>query len=128
MLSNAFALAVLTTSAFIIVYQKLPRKIRRMIEKYSLVSDLLALIGVYLLLGGTLTALVAGAMVGLFVSVLLHIANNPDDYLYLYDMRDFLKEKMAEAKEALNTYGQTYRKNKAEREKSEQPEFSVVNA
>ena len=114
MISNAIALAILTTAGCIIVYQKLPRKVRKMIEKYSLMTDLIALIAVYYLLGGTLTALMAGAMCGLFVSVLLHIANNSEDYLYLYDMRGFLREKLEEAKVALNIYGQTYKAKKNE--------------
>lgn len=109
MLSNAVALALLTTAGFIVIYKKLPRKVRRFIEKYSLATDLFALILVYMLLGGTLTALVAGALCGLMISILLYVANNPEDFLYLYDLRDFMKDKLALAKEALNTYGEVYR-------------------
>lgn len=112
MLSNALALAILTTAGCIIVYQKLPRKVRRLIEKYSLMTDLVALIAVYMLLGGTLTALVAGAMCGLFVSILLHVANNEEDYLYLYDLRDFLKEKLVEARDMASAYGRLYKEKK----------------
>lgn len=109
MLSNAVALALLTTAGFIVIYKKLPRKVRRFIEKYSLATDLFALILVYMLLGGTLTALVAGALCGLMISILLYVANNPEDFLYLYDLRDFMKDKLALAKETLNTYGEVYR-------------------
>ena len=114
MLSNALALALLTTSGFVIVYRKLPRKVRRYIEKYSLVADVAALILVYVLLGGTLTALVAAAMVGLFVSALLHIAHedNKEDFLFLYDLMKYLKEKTSQARQALKDYGQMYRKKK----------------
>lgn len=112
MLGDAFALALVTTTGFVIIYQKLPRRIRRFIEKYSLISDLVALILVYLLLGGTLRALMAGAICGLMVSVLLHVANHQEDFLYLYDLRDFLKTQLQAGKEALNAYGKKYRENK----------------
>lgn len=112
MLSTAFALALLTTGACMLVYNKLPRKARKFIEKHSLLADLAALLAVYALLGGTLTALTAGAMCGIMVSVMLHIANNADDYLYLYDLRDYIKEKLIEVKSALNSYGRIYRSRK----------------
>jgi len=114
MLSTAIALATLTTAGCLIIYSKLPRRLRKFIEKHNLLTDLLCLIGIYFLLGGTLTALFAASICGLIISVLLHVANNPDEYLYLYDLRDFIKEKLADAKEALNVYGQTYRKRKTE--------------
>lgn len=109
MLTTAASLAVLTTVGCLIIYNKLPRRIRKFIEKHSLLTDLLCLIGIYMLLGGTLTALFAASMCGLAISVLLHIANHPDDFLYLYDLRDFLKEKMKDAKLMLDAYGHAYR-------------------
>jgi hypothetical protein len=112
MLTTALALAILTTAGCMAVYKKLPRKVRRFIEKHSLMTDLFTLIMVYTLLGGTLTALMAGAFVGLFVSGLLHISNNPEDFLYLYDLRDLIKEKVIEAQRALNEYGREYREKK----------------
>lgn len=112
MLSNALALAIATTAGAYMIYSKLPRKVRRFVQKYALMTDLTTLVAVYLLLGGTLTALMAGALCGLFVSMLLHIANNEEDFLYLYDLRDFLKTQLAAAKQTLNEYGKQYRQRK----------------
>jgi len=112
MVTDALALAIVTTTGFAIIYQKLPRRVRRFIEKYSLAADVIALILVYLLLGGTLRALMAGAICGLMISVLLHVANHRDDFLYLFDLRDFLKAQLKIAKEALNAYGKKYQENK----------------
>ena len=109
MLSTAVALSTLTTAGVFIIYSKLPKRIRRLIEKHSLLSDLVALVGVYFLLGGTLTALLAASMTGLIVSAMLHIANNKKEFLYLYDLRDIVKRKFKEAKDALNAYGKSYR-------------------
>lgn len=126
MLSNALALAVITTAGCVIVYQKLPRKVRRFLEKYSLMTDLATLIAVYALLGGTLTALAAGAFCGLFVSIMLHIANHKEDFLYLYDLRDFLKEKAAMAKIVLNEYGKAYRTKKQGDNVADMPEVQAA--
>lgn len=51
-------------------------------------------------------------MCGLVISVLLHIANHQEDFLYLYDARNMIREKLAQAKDALNQYGQNYREMK----------------
>jgi hypothetical protein len=125
MISNAFALAILTTCGLYVVYKKLPRKIRRLIEKYSLFADILALVGIYLMLGQTLTALMAGALAGLFISVLLHIANNQEDFLFIFDVRDTVKKYLLEAKQLAHEWGVAYRENK---DKDDEPEPVPVAA
>ena len=112
MLSNAFSLAIATTAGFWIVYKKLPNKVKAQIIRFGLIADLVALIGTYLLLGGTLTALMSGALVGLFTSVLLHVANNKEEFEYLYDAADFIKDKLGEVKNFLSAYGKSYREKK----------------
>lgn len=112
MMSTAFSLAVLTTSGFMLIYSKLPRKVRKFIEKHSLVADLLALIMTYHLLGGTLTALIAASLCGIFVSVLLHVSANEQDFLFLFDLKDAIKKQLNEAKKAAQKFGQAYREKK----------------
>ena len=112
MIGNAFALATVTTGGFIIIYQKLPRRVRKFMEKHQLMTDLAACIAVYAFLGGTLTALMAGAIVGVYVSILLKIAENKEDFLYLYDLRDWVRENLRAAKDMLNDYGKKYREKK----------------
>lgn len=113
MLSTAIALAVVTTGSVFIIYDKLPKRVKKFIVKHSLMSDILAFIAVYFILGGTLTALLAAAIMGVFISIMLHVANNEEDYLYLYDLRNMLKEKLTSAKEVLNEYGAMYRKRRS---------------
>lgn len=112
MIGTATSLALITTAGAYFIYDKFPRRIKKLVVKYSLLSDILAFIGVYMILGGTLTALFAASIMGCMVSAMLHVANHKNDYLYLYDMHSFIKEKLAEAKVALNTYGEAYRENK----------------
>lgn len=112
MLSDAFALALLTTAGAMMVYKKLPSKVKRFLEKHALMTDLVSLVLTYLLLGGTLTALAAGAMVGIFVSGLLHIANNKEDFLYLFDFIDACKAQLASLNKTLSEFGKEYRLRK----------------
>lgn len=109
MIINGLTLAVLTTTGLIILYKKIPRKVRRFIERHHLLADAVALLFTYILLGGTLTALFAAALVGLFTSALLYIANNPENFMYLYDLRDAIKDKLNELKAKLNELGMDYR-------------------
>lgn len=51
-------------------------------------------------------------MCGLVISALLHVANHQEDFLYLYDARNMIREKLGQAKEALNNYGKNYRELK----------------
>lgn len=119
MLSTALALAILTTAACIVVYSKLPRRVRKFIEKHSLLTDLVCLIGIYVLLGGTLTALFASAICGLMISIMLYIQNHRSDFLFLYDCRNLIKDKLSQAKEMLDAYGEAYREKYTEKSQSE---------
>ena len=109
MLSTGFALAILTTAGALVIFSKLPAKIRHLVVKYHLLTDVLTLIGIYYLLGGTLTALFAAAMCGLAVSVLLYIDKNKEDFLYLYDLKNVIRQKIRRAQQILNEYGKNYR-------------------
>jgi hypothetical protein len=111
MMSNAFALALITTTGFMIVYKKLPGRLRRIIERHSLWADLGALVLVYLLLGGTLTALMAGALTGIFASILLHVANHKEDFLFLYDFRDMATAVYRDALGYVRKWGAEYTKS-----------------
>jgi len=109
LITNGLTLAILTTTAFFIVYKKLPRKIRRWVQAHTLLTDVVALLLTYMLFGGTLTALFAAAMTGLFVSGLLYISNHPEDFLYVEDMIEVAKKKLVELKVKLNELGADYR-------------------
>jgi hypothetical protein len=88
---------------------KLPRRIRQFIVKHQLLTDVITLIGVYYLLGGTLTALFAASLCGLGISAMLYISNHKEDFLYLEDAKEILIAKIHQLKELLNTYGTKYR-------------------
>lgn len=111
-MSTAFTLALLTVSAFVVVYKKLPRRIRRFLERHSLLTDAVCLAFTYMFLGGTLTALLAAGMVGIIVSGLLHVANHPENFMYLYDFSEMIESKLKEVQDTLNKFGQDYRTKK----------------
>jgi hypothetical protein len=76
MLTTGFALAVITSTGFYVIYTKLPSWIKGWMLKHSLITDVVACVFTYALFGGTVTALFAAAFVGLFVSMLLALLNN----------------------------------------------------
>jgi hypothetical protein len=114
MLANALSISALVTASFFMLYQKLPRNIRRYIVKYSLVTDFLAMIITYYMFGGTVTALLAGAIVDLMISAMLHIANHPQDFEWLFDAFKMIKELLDKAQIYLKELNNSYRAKKME--------------
>lgn len=112
MLSNSIALACLVTAGITLLYQKLPRKVRRVILKFGLLSDLIAFVATFYLLGGTITAMIAGSLVGIFVSVFIYIGQNPDDFVILWDLKKLLKKKLEALKKLSKEYGAKYKEHK----------------
>jgi len=113
MLSNALALSLLSTGGVYLIYKKLPAKVRNFLEKHSLFTDAISFILTYMILGGTLTALIAAAMMGVMVSAMLHVVTNKDKYIYLYDLTDWLKGMTQKVQVYLEAYGEVYREKKA---------------
>ena len=91
LIENAVVLASVTFIGGYMVWQKLPRRVRKWLQKQSLLTDLGLLYLGYLVLGGTATALLASAILGLMVSMALYVANHPDDFAWLSDIIDELK-------------------------------------
>jgi hypothetical protein len=78
LVTTALTLSLITTGGFLIIYHKLPNGLKKLILKYPLATDITTLGIAYVLLGGTLTALMAAAMSGLLISILLLIAKQKE--------------------------------------------------
>lgn len=114
MLANALSISVLVTASFVMLYQKLPRNLRRYIVKYSLVTDFLAMVVTYYMFGGTVTALLAGAIVDVMISAILHIANHPQDFEWLFDALKMVHELLDKAQAHLKQLNDQYKAQKAQ--------------
>lgn len=114
MLANAMSIAVLVTAGFFMLYQKLPRNIRRWIVKYSLITDFIAMVVTYYMFGGTVTALMAGAIVDVMVSAMLHIANHPQDFEWLFDTFKVIRQMMDKVQVYLKDLNDSYKAKKME--------------
>lgn len=97
------------------VYKKLPLRIRKWIEEHALLADACALFLTYLLLGGTLTALTAGAMVGIITSGLLHVSQHKEDFEYLIVAKDWAAEKFSELTSGLNSWAKRFKAQQSKR-------------
>jgi len=82
LLTTALTLSILTTGGFIAIYLKLPKNLKTAIKKYPLATDIATLSMAYVLLGGTLTALIAASMSGLLVSILLLLSKHKEMRLH----------------------------------------------
>lgn len=77
MITTGLSLAVLTAAGFYMIYRKLPRRVRKFMQKHALITDSIACLLTYILFGGTLVALFASAWMGLLVSMILALTSNP---------------------------------------------------
>lgn len=109
MIATAVILATITTVGFFAIYMKLPKNVRKYIQKHAFFSDLLALFAIYILLGGTLTALMAAAICGVFISILLYISKNKEEFPYLEDFYQISLVVLKKVEKKLTEYTQKYR-------------------
>lgn len=112
MIFDACAMAVLATTGFYLLYQKLPRNIRRWITKHALLTDFVTMILTYWMFGGGITALMAGAMVDILVSIMLHIANHPEDFEWLFDAFRQMRAMLDKVQVYLTDINTTYKASK----------------
>ena len=78
LIENATVLAGTTFVGGILIWKKLPTALKKWLARQTLLTDVVMFIVAYVVLGGTTTALLASAMLGVMVSGVLFIANNPD--------------------------------------------------
>lgn len=74
LVSNAIILAVATTTGLVFLIKKLPGRIQAFLVRMGFFSDVIAAVLTYWMLGKTLTAMLAAAFVGIFISVGIHYA------------------------------------------------------
>jgi hypothetical protein len=86
--------------------------VKRFVDKHPILVDVITFLLTYFTLGSSLTALTAGSMVAIMTSIFIHINTHHDDFLYLFDLRDFIKDQFQVAKTSLNKMGEDYRQKK----------------
>jgi hypothetical protein len=118
MIVESLILAGATGTGFYLVFHKLPGPVRRFLLRHQLLTDFAACVLTYTLFAGTLLGLFAAAWVGMVVSVMLTLMNNPDTSAAI----DRLAEKLRAWKNRMVELLATWAK-----EKEEQPKLRVVN-
>lgn len=111
-MGNAVALAILTTTGWVMLYCKLPKGVKKFLLKHHLLTDAGCLLLTYYVLGGTLTALIASAICDIMISALIHMARNEQDYLFVWDMKDYLQTTFSNGMKKIEAYGKEYREKK----------------
>ena len=83
MILDGLALATLTGTGFYLVFRRLPKGVKKFLQKHYLLTDIVACLLTYIVLGGTLVALFAAAFLGIIISILLTILHNKNAVAYL---------------------------------------------
>lgn len=109
MLSNAFALAILSTGCLYFLYTRLPASAKKWLIDHSLFTDITVMIITFWILGGSVTALFASAVVDLLISMMLHIAKHPTDYQWIFDCLNTVKDLVAKLKDYLLQFNTQYK-------------------
>lgn len=112
MLFDALVLSIATTAGFSLVFIKLPKSVRDWFVSHSLFAEVTSTVLGYVLLGGTLTALMASAFYCCECSLVFYIKNHQDQFQYLWDFWAWVKDKWNQAKEFLAKLGNEYRASK----------------
>ena len=111
-MTGALSLSVATTTGCYIIYKKLPDKVKEKIKQWDLATEVATILAAYIVLGGTLTALMASALVGLQTSALLYISNNPEQFLYLEDIKEYFLSTWTDLQSWLENMGNSYQKQR----------------
>lgn len=112
MIFEGFALGILTTTGWCMLFRQLPVSVQNWIIKHSLLTDFAALVTTYFLLGGGLTAMFASAVADILISAMLHIANHPQDFEWLFDALRMIRELFGKAQNQLKELNNNYKAHK----------------
>lgn len=83
MLIDGILLGTMTTMGFCLIYGKLPPWLKVWCANHPIAVDVITAAGFYAVMGMTLTAHFAVAAMVLEVQALLHVARNPEKFLFL---------------------------------------------
>ena len=101
MIVEGMLLGTITMTGFAFTYKKLPGRVKRFIVRHPLLTEVVMVVTFYEIMGMTVIAHVAAAVMTLQAMALLHIARNPDDFRFLDDVIDEGKAKMRAAMDKL---------------------------
>jgi len=108
MVGTATSLALLSTAGVVAIFTKLPKSVQKFMVDHALLTDFVSLIVVYVVLGGTLTALFASAIAGLLISGALHVLNHKEEFAFVFDLADAVGYGLKRAQEALTDFSAQY--------------------
>lgn len=109
MLFEGAILGTMTTFCFCLLYGKLPPWIKEFMMNHPIATEIIISCGFYAIMGMTLTAHVAVAAMVLEVQGLLHIARNPDKFLFLKAAKDKARMALRGLTDKLDSINEDYK-------------------
>jgi hypothetical protein len=110
MLIDGILLGTMTTFGFCLIYGKLPPWLKTWCMKHPLAVDIIISCGFYSVMGMTLTAHFAVAAMVLEVQGLLHIARNPEKFLFLQHAKMRAKEALKGLTDKVDQINEEYKR------------------
>ncbi len=114
MLSTALIFAGLTAAGLVFTFKKLPKGMQEFMLKHYLLTEIITTLLTIGLTGTSLTGLMAGAIVGVTTSGLLHVREYPEKYAYLHVAGDWLTEQIDKGTGWLNSAAKKFRLQREE--------------
>lgn len=113
MLIDGVLLGTFTTLGFCLIYGRLPPWMKQWAMKHPLAVDIIVACGFYSIMGMTLVAHFAVAAMVLEVQVLLHIARNPEKFLFLQHAKEQARNSLRGLTDKLDQINEDYKRKKA---------------
>lgn len=92
MILDGLVLGAITGGGFYLIYKQLPLSVRLWLHNHMLLTRVTCAIGVYALLGGTLTAMFAAAWLDLLIGCIMALMKNEETATALDRMGAYLKD------------------------------------
>src|SRR4051812_18719296 len=118
MLFEGLFLGTMTTLGFCLMYGRLPPWMQNFATHYPLATEILLSCGFYAVMGMSVTAHFAVAAMVLEVQGLLHIARNPEKFLFLKAAKDKAKLALKGLTDKIDQINENY--------KSQLPEVTKI--
>ena len=111
MLIDGVLLGTMTTVGFCLIYGKLPPWLKTWAMKHPITTDIIISCGFYAVMGMTLTAHFAVAAMVIEVQALLHIARNPEKFLFLQAAKMKARESLKGLLDKVDQINEDWKKN-----------------
>ncbi len=101
MILEGVVLGGITLAGFTVLYKRMPIPVKKFMMKHPIITDCVIVVFFYEVMGMSIIAHVAVAVMSLGVMAGMEVARNPQDYQYLLSRMNFAKNEWAKIMDKL---------------------------